>query len=120
MHELLQQRGTNTWVVAPLVSRGVVLGLIGLEEGDPGRRFDVDELLLLEQVCRQVASAIDVTTIVEKTRQQAEREHQQAEIVSKVRRTTDMEMILKTAIQELSETLHVRRGSIQLRGNDGN
>jgi GAF domain-containing protein len=120
MHEVLQQRGTNTWVVAPLVSRGAVLGLVGLEEADPGRRFDADELLLLEQVCRQVASAIDVTTIVEKTRQQAEREHQQAEIVSKVRRTTDMEMILKTAIQELSETLHVRRGSIQLRGNDGN
>jgi GAF domain-containing protein len=120
MHEVLQQRGTHTWVVAPLVSRGAVLGLIGLEEADPGRRFDADELLLLEQVCRQVASAIDVTTIVEKTRQQAEREHQQAEIVTKVRRTTDMEMILKTAIQELSETLHVRRGSIQLRGNDGN
>jgi GAF domain-containing protein len=120
MHEVLQQRGTNTWVVAPLVSRGAVLGLIGLEESDPARRFDADELLLLEQVCRQVASAIDVATIVEKTRQQAEREHQQAEIVSKVRRTTDMEMILKTAIQELSETLHVRRGSIQLRGNDGN
>jgi len=120
MHEFMQQRGTNTWVVAPLASRGAVLGLIGLEEGDPLRRFDADELLLLEQVSRQVASAIDVMTMVEKTRQQAEREHQQAEIVSKVRRTTDMEMILKTAIQELAETLHVRRGSIQLRGNDGN
>ena len=120
MHEFMQQRGTHTWVVAPLISRGAVLGLIGLEEADPLRRFDADELLLLEQVSRQVASAIDVTTMVEKTSQQASREHQQAEIVSKLRHTTDMEMILKTAIQELSETLHVRRGSIQLRGNDGN
>jgi len=120
MHKYMKLRGTQSWVVAPLVSRSAVLGLIGLEEGDPLRRFDADELLLIEQVSRQVASAIDVMIMVEKTRQQAAREHQQAEIVSKVRRTTDMEMILKTAIQELSETLHARRGSIQLRGNDGN
>jgi GAF domain-containing protein len=119
MHEFMRQRGTNTWVVAPLVSRGGVLGLIGLEDPDSQRGFEADELLFLEQVSNQVASALDVMTMVDRTRLQARYEHQQAEIVSKMRRTTDMEMILKTAIQELAETLNATRGSIQLGGNHG-
>jgi GAF domain-containing protein len=120
MREFLRQRNTNTWALAPLASRGLVLGFIGLEESDHQRHFDEDEQQFLAQVSRQVASAIDVATMVAKSRQQAEREHLQTEIISKVRHASDMETILKTAILELSETLHAGRGSIQLRGRDGN
>jgi GAF domain-containing protein len=120
MHEFFHRRDTNTWALAPLASRGLILGFVGLEESNPTRRFDAEDQQFLAQVSRQVASAIDIATMVAKSRQQAEREHQQTEIISKVRHASDIETILKTALLELSETLHARRGSIQLRGRNGN
>jgi signal transduction histidine kinase len=52
-------------MVAPLAVGGTVLGAISFATGEPGRRFDDDDLRLAEDLARRAASAIDNARLVQ-------------------------------------------------------
>ena len=56
---LLRGLGIRSYVCAPLISRGRVLGAITLVGSESGRRYGAADLAFLEEVARAVAVAID-------------------------------------------------------------
>jgi hypothetical protein len=73
----------------------------------------------LDQVSLQITTAIDVARVFEQIERRAYRERQISEITSKVRASTNVDIILQTAVQELAEALDIPKGTIQLHHGNG-
>jgi GAF domain-containing protein/HAMP domain-containing protein len=116
---ILEALGTVTQVFVPLSARSELLGIIMLNVVDPERRFGEDDLRLMDQISLQITTAIDVARVFEQIERRAYRERQISEITSKVRASTNVDIILQTAVQELAEALDVPRGTIQLHHANG-
>lgn len=113
-HELSKRRGTQTLVVVPLVLREDVIGTIGLDIGDPERRFTADDLRLLDQISLQISASIEVARIFEQTARKAERERLTAEITTRMRETLDVQSVLETAADEIYRRLGLDEVSVYL------
>jgi signal transduction histidine kinase len=59
IHELLRSRGTECLMIVPLLSRGEVIGTLGVATDQPGREFTPNEVALAETVAGQIASAVE-------------------------------------------------------------
>ncbi|MGD9002237.1 MAG: response regulator, partial [Anaerolineae bacterium] len=59
IHELLRGRRTECLMIVPLVVRGEVIGTVGVDTTQAGRRFTPAEVNLAETVAGQIASAIE-------------------------------------------------------------
>jgi signal transduction histidine kinase len=56
---LLQQLGTSSLLVVPLIARGAILGALTLVSGDSGRRYYDDDRALAEDLAHRAALAVD-------------------------------------------------------------
>ena len=106
-------------LVAPIRLRDEIIGTLGLQELEGDRRWTDDEVALVEAVADQMALAIENARLLETTRRRAERERMTADIAASVRASTDVDTILRTAIQELGQSLRVSDGFIRLGADDG-
>lgn len=59
IHELMQRRRTQTLMIIPLLSRGQVIGTMGLATDQAMREFTQAELSLAETISGQIAGAIE-------------------------------------------------------------
>jgi signal transduction histidine kinase/DNA-binding response OmpR family regulator len=59
IHELMQRRRTQTLMIIPLLSRGQVIGTVGLATDQAERAFTPAELALAETISGQIAGAIE-------------------------------------------------------------
>ena len=116
---VLETLGTVTQVFIPMFTRGEMLGIIMLNVSDPERRFGEDDLRLMDQISLQISTAIDVARVFDQIERRAHRERQISEITSKVRSSTNVDIILQTAVQELAEALDIPKGTIKLHGDSG-
>ncbi|HZC29364.1 MAG TPA: ATP-binding protein, partial [Gaiellaceae bacterium] len=57
--EILRHLGLKSSMCVPLVARGRVLGAITFISDDPGRRYDISDLALAEDVAQRAAVAVD-------------------------------------------------------------
>lgn len=114
IHELMALRGTHTLVIIPLISRNEVIGTIGLDIAEPRRRMTGADLTLLDQISRQIASAIDITRLFQQTARRAERERLVTEISTRIRAHNDPQTILETAAQELKAALNAQNARVRV------
>jgi GAF domain-containing protein/HAMP domain-containing protein len=119
LHAMLEKRNCETLILLPLLLRGEIAGSIGLELDDRLRLISKDDQLLLDQISLQVAVAMDVARLFEKTEQRMERERLITDITSKVRASTNVDIILQTSVKELAQALHISRGAVHLKGGNG-
>ncbi len=117
--EILEVLSSVTQVFIPMSTRGEMLGIIMLNISDPERRFGEEDLRLMDQVSLQITTAIDVARVFDQIERRAQRERQISEITSKVRSSTNLDIILQTAVQELAEALDIPKGTIKLHGGNG-
>jgi PAS domain S-box-containing protein len=106
--------GERAAMVAPITLRGEVIGALGLHETGGGRQWTDDEVALIESVADQIALAIENVRLLEETQRRAQRERLVADITAKVRSSSDVETILRTAVRELGAALGTDRARIQL------
>jgi signal transduction histidine kinase len=59
IHDLLRSRGTECLMIVPLLSRGEVIGTLGIATDQVGREFTPNEVALAETVAGQIASAVE-------------------------------------------------------------
>lgn len=59
LNEDMQRLGVQSLMLLPLVSRGRVIGTLGIDTTDASRRFTDDELQLAETVAGQLAGLVD-------------------------------------------------------------
>jgi GAF domain-containing protein len=86
--------------------------------GQTGGQWTEEEINLMNSLVDQLSVALENARLYENTQRRAEQERVLADITSKVRASTDVDVILRTAVQELAEALHVPRGAIRLRGHE--
>lgn len=104
----------KSWLGAPLLVGGEAIGAIVVQDFEHEHRFDEDDQRLLSNLATQVAITVRNAFQLENTRLQAERERLASELSSKLWASTDIDTILRTVIQELSQKLEATEGRIFL------
>ncbi|HZU86645.1 MAG TPA: GAF domain-containing protein, partial [Anaerolineaceae bacterium] len=98
-----QAAGMRDTVIVPLTSGGRMLGyLLAANHLDGSRTFSADELRLLSIIANQSAPIIENVTLVQVTRQRAQRAEALRRIVSLTSSAANLEEILSFSLQELA------------------
>jgi GAF domain-containing protein/HAMP domain-containing protein len=105
-------------VQIPLKVRDQVLGIVEAHKPQAGGNWSKDEINLINTLVDQLGVAIENARLYEESQHKAERERVIAEITGRVRSSTDINIILQTAVQDLAETLRVPKGAIRLIRSD--
>jgi GAF domain-containing protein/HAMP domain-containing protein len=101
-------------LMVPIRSREQSIGVIQLLDIGPARQWDERELALIESVGDQVAQVAENLRLLYETQERASRERLVAQISDKMRRATDMETLLQTAVTELTQALGSSRTFAQI------
>lgn len=103
-------------IEVPLSLREEIIGEIDLA-GDT--EWTPEQKSFIETVASQAALALENARLVEQSQAVAQREHQLAEITSKIWTATTVDGILQTAIRELGRALDLNEATIELKmGSD--
>ena len=104
---------TRSELALPLIFRNDILGILNVESEQLGAYNENDEEML-GTLAGSLAAIIANARLVDQIRKQAERERLLNEISSKIRRSTDIQTILSTTIQELRRVTGARKTQIVL------
>ncbi|HIE38110.1 MAG TPA: GAF domain-containing protein, partial [Anaerolineae bacterium] len=119
VRETMRNMGMRGMVTVGLEARGRPLGFLTFSSTDPVVDFLEERAHRVRTVADQVAIAVESRRLFEQTRRRAERERLRAEIASRVRASTEVDTILRTAIRELGRALRASDGLIRLGAGDG-
>ena len=98
----------------PIKVRGNVIGVIQANKSEDAHTWADDELAMLETVVEQIGLSLDSARLYSDTRLQAQREHTMQEMTDKLHRALDMDELLQTLLQEVSDTLGIESAFVQL------
>ena len=104
---------TSSELAIPLIFRNDILGVLNVESEQVGAYNENDEEML-GTLAGSLAAIIANARLVDQIRKQAERERLLNEISGKIRRSTDIQTILSTTIQELRRVTGARRALIEV------
>lgn len=110
---IMVSSNTRSELTLPLIFRNDILGVLNVESEQIGAYNENDEEML-GTLAGSLAAIIANARLVDQIRKQAERERMLNEISSKIRRSTDMQTILNTAIQELHRVTGARKAQINI------
>jgi GAF domain-containing protein/HAMP domain-containing protein len=100
---------TNNGTVAiPIKDRDHILGVLRLRKPDT-EVWSHEELALAETLAQQLYLALENARLFQETQRRAVREQLTSEITAKMRTSNDPQVILQTAVQELSQALNLQR-----------
>jgi GAF domain-containing protein len=111
--------GVRAVLSIPLMIGQRLLGWLMVESLSEPCEFSEREVRLYRTLADQAALALERMRLFEETRRRAEWERIRAEVSARVRASTDMETILRTAVRELGRAFRAAEGVIQLHGGDG-
>jgi GAF domain-containing protein len=74
---------------------------------------------MLKAISERLSQAMESARLFDEVRVRAERERLISDITAKIRTSTNVDIILQTAVQELSKALHISKGAIQLKSGNG-
>ncbi|RME90519.1 MAG: GAF domain-containing protein, partial [Anaerolineae bacterium] len=104
---------TRSELAIPLVYRNELLGVLNVESEQPAAYDEHDEEML-STLAGSLAAIIANARLLKQVRQQAERGRMLYEITSRIRRSTDMQTILRTTARELSKAAGARRAHVRI------
>lgn len=109
------QGNPETVLAVPIKLRNQVLGVINIHF----ERTNVspDLIALIEGTANRLAVSLENARLLEEIQYRAERERVVNEISTKVRSASDVDSVLRVAIQELGKSLGVSEVMVQLRKN---
>ena len=87
----------------PIRLRGQVIGFVNVRlHGDSASS---ETIAIIEQIADRLASTLENARLTEETRQRAQREHAIAEISTKISTYSDVDLIMRSAVEELGSKL---------------
>lgn len=92
-------------VAVPVKLRGEVIGLLHIESGDPGRKWQEEEISLMEAVAERAAGALENARLFQDARQRAAKERLISQATSRISSALNIENILHTTAEELERVL---------------
>lgn len=99
---------SRAWV-APIVLRDIPIGNLQLHDIEPDREWSEGELALIEAIIVQVAQTAENLRLIDEAQERANRERLIGQISDRLRRASDMEALMKIAVEELSGVLKPTR-----------
>jgi GAF domain-containing protein/HAMP domain-containing protein len=98
----------------PVKLRGEVIGSVDVRS-PANRQFDQDELDIVTAIIERAAIAMENARLLAESQKRAAKERTIGEISTKISAQSDVDELLKTAVQELGRTLPGTEISVQLR-----
>lgn len=89
----------------PLLLRGQAIGKLKLSALDPGRNWTEDELAMAQAAAERTALALETARLLEDAQRRATRERMIGDISSSISTFSDMDGILRTAVQQLGRRM---------------
>ncbi len=102
-----------TTLSLPITLRGETVGLLGFKR-DSGSEWADEDVVVAQAVADQVALSLENVRLFDEAQRRAQREALVLELSDKMRRTTDVNTILETAVQELGKALGSARAFVRL------
>ncbi len=103
-------------VSAPILLRGQPIGALRMRT--PLDSWDKDTEAILTGIAGHVAQAVENARLIEQTQRTASRERAINEINARVRQTIDLDAILRTAVNELGQSLKAARVTARIDVSD--
>ena len=104
----------KSWLGVPLMVANEPIGAIVVQDLENEHRFDDADMRLLVTLATQVAIAIRNARLLERSQERAEQERKLFDVTNKLRRSPDMQTILKTTAQEINAALGANRTHIRI------
>ncbi len=101
-------------LAVPIKVRGEVIGVLDTYKRADAGKWTTDEIALLEALAGQLGIAVEGARLYEEAQRRAMREQLTREITDTMRRATDVEAIIQTAVDELFEILGTSRAFVHL------
>jgi hypothetical protein len=92
-------------LVAPIVLRGQVVGVLRVQDDQPDRRWTEEELALVESVGERLGLAADNLRLLDESQGRAARERLTREITARLRETLDVNGVMDSAVSEIGRAL---------------
>lgn len=96
----------------PMIVRDQVIGTITVET--ERANWSPDDAIFIEEIANQAALALENTRLLEETQRSARADRVSAEITQRIWSATDIESVMRAAIEELGNSLPVQQGWIEL------
>ncbi|MBN2502213.1 MAG: GAF domain-containing protein [Anaerolineales bacterium] len=105
----------------PIKIRGdYVIGVVEAHKSAEAGRWTTQEINVLETISEQLGIALENARLFQETQRQAYRERVVADVSGKVWSSTNIESILQTTVQELTQALDLSASAIHLKLPDTN
>ena len=114
---LMAEYAETAKIISPLISKGVVIGVLELLETRGPRAFGEEEIATISAVCRVAALAIDNAGLVK----DLQLRNRESELLNEIARATtglDLPAVAAGVIAELSALVPVERAMLALRRGD--
>jgi GAF domain-containing protein len=102
----------------PIRIRGQVIGTFVAKKASNLNAWTQEEKDLLNALVDQLSVALEGARLYSDTQQRAMRERLVTDITTKMRASTDPDIILQTAVNELKQALHHRQVKVHFQSND--
>jgi GAF domain-containing protein len=101
-------------LATPLKLGDEIIGVLGIRDDDPERRWTEEEIALIEAVSEQMSLALENARLFEETGRRASRERIIADVTRRIWASGEMEQVLRTAVEQLGRTLYASKVVIRL------
>jgi GAF domain-containing protein len=91
-----------------------IIGVLGLQDKNPNRRWTEDEIALIEAVSEQMSQTIENARLFEDTQRNAWRDQMVSESTAKVWSSSEIEEVMKAAVAQLGDRLGASEVVIRL------
>ena len=110
-----QDEGTGEVSLAvPIQASGRVIGVIDTHKPAGGGEWSREEIRLVENLAEQLSVALESARFYEDIQRRAARERLTREITDRLRQASDMETLIKTTVQEITDVLQASSTFVKL------
>ena len=118
-HELVRKRGIHNMMIVPLISRGEILGTIGIDSDQAERIFTEDDAMLAETIAGHIAAAIEHAHLFQNEQQHRRVAESLREVSSVLNRSLDLDTVISKILEQLQRVLSYDSAGVLLReGNE--
>jgi GAF domain-containing protein len=107
-----REMGDMTRLEMPVSLRGQSIGRIVLETDQ--EYWSEDDLVFIDTVATEAAIALENARLLEENQRRAQREHHLSQISARAQQYMDIDMVIKTAVQEVSRAIKAPKVRIRL------
>lgn len=114
MKTVLDQIGTRTLAIVPMISKGNPIGLVGLHLKDPLRAFSQEEMTLAVTVCSQISTVIENARLLQDVQHRATQQEVIAQITEAALSAASLPELLAATHEAIQRLLPARNFQVAL------